>query len=226
MTDPDIRRSLAEAALARAAAKPWAGVTLHELAGLAHRPVADFYPLSPADAFDCLDEYFDRAAAADMSAPDASASPRDRLFDAVMRRFEAMEPHRAAILAIDKAQERDPLAPAASFVRTLRSARWLLALAASEGEGAASSAARAQSLALVLGETRRAWTSDTGGEFAKTMAALDRGLRRSEAFFEGFGKMAASFKQAAERAGSSAPTRKPTAASEPREDPPGPMATE
>ncbi len=40
---------------------------------------------------------------------DPSQSVRDRLFDLIMRRFEAMEPHRAAVIALEQGQDRDPI---------------------------------------------------------------------------------------------------------------------
>jgi hypothetical protein len=218
MTDASTRRLLAEAALKRAAAKEWRRVSLHELAALARRPLGDFYPLTAADSFDCVDEYFDRAAADGLSAPDRTGEPRDRVFDAAMARFEAMESQRRAVLSLDKAIEREPLAQAAALARTARTARWLLALAGEDGEGVGA-AARAQSLALVLRQARAAWAREETGDFAKTMAALDSGLRRADSFFESVGKMAASFRPPRPGAG------KP-AAEEPPASPPAAMPQE
>jgi hypothetical protein len=190
MSDAAARRALAEAALKIAAGAPWTGVTLHNLAAAAGRAPVDFYPLTAADAFDCVDEYFDRAAGAQAPAPDPASLLRDRVFDIAMRRFEAMEPHRAALGALDKGIEGEPLAQAAAFARQTRTARWLLALAGADGEGVGA-AARTQALALVLRRTRAAWTRDDAGDFAKTMAALDKGLRRADEFFEQVGRMTA-----------------------------------
>jgi hypothetical protein len=178
------RALFAESCLALAADRGWQGVTLFDIAAQAGRAAVDFYPLTPADAFEAIDDYFDRKAAEGAEAPQASALARDRVFDAAMRRFEAMEEERAGVLALDKAMERDPLARAASFARAGKSARWLLALA---GENA--DPARVQALALVLIQTRAAWHADEAGDFAKTMAALDKGLRRAESFFESVGRV-------------------------------------
>ncbi|MEJ0022315.1 MAG: TetR family transcriptional regulator [Alphaproteobacteria bacterium] len=178
------RARFAEACLALAAQKEWQGVTLFDIAAQAGGAAADFYPLTPADAFEAIDDYFDRKAAEGAAAPEASALARDRVFDAAMRRFEAMEEERAGVLALDKAMERDPIARAASFARAGKSARWLLALAAENADPA-----RVQALALVLIQTRAAWRGDDAGDFAKTMAALDKGLRRAESFFDSVGRV-------------------------------------
>jgi hypothetical protein len=180
----EARTLFAETCLALAADSGWQGVTLFDIAAQAGRAAVDFYPLTPADAFEAIDDYFDRKAAEGAEAPQASALARDRVFDAAMRRFEAMEEERAGVLALDKAMERDPLARAASFARAGKSARWLLALAAENAD-----AARVQALALVLIQTRAAWHADEAGDFAKTMAALDKGLRRAESFFDSVGRV-------------------------------------
>jgi hypothetical protein len=129
-----------------------------------------------------------------------------------------MEPHRKALGALDKAIERDPLALAAALARTARTARWLLVLAGEDGDGFAA-AARAQGLALALRQARAAWGRDEAGDFAKTMAALDAGLRRTDSFFESIEKMAASFRPP--RAGAAKP-----AGAEPPAGRPGSMAPE
>jgi hypothetical protein len=221
MSDPRIRSLFANAALKIAADKSWSNVTLHDLAVGVGKPVFEFYPLTPADAFDCVDEYFDLAAAANLPAPDRATLARDRVFDVCMRRFEAMEDYRKGLLALDKAIERDALALTSAFARHTRTARWLLALAGADEEGV-SAAARAQALAFVLRDARRAWAKDDAGDFAKTMAALDKGLRRSDSFFEGVSKMAGGFKPGPAKPGASAQGAQ--AKQEPPADRPAPSA--
>jgi hypothetical protein len=184
LADPALREALARAALMFAAAAHWREATLAALAKAADRPVADFYPASLADAVDCAEEAFDRAMAE--GEIDPAASVRDRLFDLLMRRFEAMEPHRAAVLAMEKGADRDPVAMGAAHQRHVRAARWALTLAGLEADGM-SGAARAQGLAMIIGQTRAAWRQDDAGDFSKTMAALDKNLRRAE---ETFGRFA------------------------------------
>jgi len=184
LTDPALRESLARAALSLAVDRPWRDVTIHALAKAADRPVADFYPASLADAVDCAEEAYDRAMAeGDI---DVDQTVRDRLFDILMRRFEAMEPHRAAIASMEKGVDRDPVALGAAHQRHVRAARWALTLAGLEADGMSGNA-RAQGLAMIIGQTRAAWRTDDAGDFAKTMSALDKNLRRAE---ETFGRFA------------------------------------
>lgn len=195
--DPALRRDLARAALALAAAGPWREATLTKLAAAAGRPAADFYGASLWEAVDCSEEAFDRAIAEKVDALNPGQSVRDRLFDLIMRRFEAMEPHRAAVLAMEQGVDRDPTLMASAHQRHVRCARWVLALAGLEADGMTGQA-RAQGLGVIIGQARAAWRGDDAGDFAKTMASLDKNLRRAE---EMFGRWAGFEGKKAEEAG-------------------------
>ena len=184
--DAAIRRDLARAALSLAAAGSWREVTLVRLAHAANRPVSELYGASLGEAVDCVEEAFDRAIGEDLDKLDPGQSVRDRLFELIMRRFEAMEPHRTAVLAMEQGGDRDPVMMAAAHQRHVRCARWVLALAGLEADGMTGQA-RAQGLGVIIGQARAAWRGDEAGDFAKTMASLDKNLRRAE---ETFGRWA------------------------------------
>lgn len=180
--DPAVRRDLARAALSLAAAAPWRELTLAKLAEAAGRPVSDLYGASLWEAVDCAEEAFDRAIADHVDQLDPKQSVRDRLFELIMRRFEAMEPHRAAVLSMEAGVDRDPTLLASAHQRHVRCARWVLALAGLEADGMTGTA-RAQGLAVIIGQARAAWRGDDAGDYAKTMASLDKNLRRAEEMF-------------------------------------------
>ena len=180
--DASARRDLARAALATAGSTTWRSLTLLDLARAAGRPAADFYGASLGEAVDCVEEAFDRAIADNVDTLDATQSVRDRLFDLIMKRFEAMEPHRAAVIAMEAGADRDPILLAAQHQRHVRCARWVLALAGLEADGMTGNA-RAQGLGVIIGQARAAWRGDDAGDFTKTMASLDKNLRRAEEMF-------------------------------------------
>lgn len=182
LLDPSVRRDLARAALHLASTAAWRGVTLAALADAASRPLSDFYGATLGEAIDCVEEAFDRAIADKIDALDPAQSVRDRLFELIMRRFEAMEPHRAAVVAMEQGMDRDPTLLAVAHQRHVRAARWVLALAGLEADGMTGQA-RAQGLGVIIGQARGAWRSDDAGDFAKTMASLDKNLRRAEEMF-------------------------------------------
>ncbi|MCA8887011.1 MAG: hypothetical protein KDA35_10305 [Hyphomonadaceae bacterium] len=182
LLDPALRRDLARAALSLATSTPWREVTLTKLADAANRSVSEYYGASVGEALDCVEEAFDRAIGDNLDKLDPSQSVRDRLFELIMRRFEAMEPHRAAVTAMEQGADRDPTLLAAAHQRHVRCARWVLALAGLEADGMTGQA-RAQGLGVIIGQARAAWRGDGAGDFAKTMASLDRNLRRAEEMF-------------------------------------------
>jgi hypothetical protein len=181
MLDAALRRDLARAALATAGAS-WRTLTLTDLAKAAGRPVSDFYGASMGEAVDCVEEAFDRGISDSLEPLDADQSVRDRLFDLIMKRFEAMEPHRIAVIAMEAGADRDPMLLAAQHQRHVRCARWVLALAGLEADGM-TGRARAQGLGVIIGQARAAWRGDDAGDFTKTMASLDKNLRRAEEMF-------------------------------------------
>lgn len=114
-------------------------------------------------------------------APRAEAdTPRDRLFDAIMTRFDIMAPYRAALKRVESSAYLAPelIRPSLSMHATL------LAAAGIPAEGP-QGGARLAGLAAVYARTFRTWLDDDDPGLAKTMAALDRRLRRGERWLRG-----------------------------------------
>ncbi len=107
------------------------------------------------------------------------SSARDRLFDVLMRRFDALQPHRQAVTAIIWSIVFDPLAPLCHGPRLMCSMARMLEAAGLSSKGLAG-ALRAKGLAVVYMMTFRAWLTDDSADLTKTMAVLDRGLRQAE----------------------------------------------
>ncbi len=181
-TDADVLERAATAALELAGEVGWAQLTLAQIAQRAGLPMEALYgrAASKTDLVDLLARRFDRAAAANYSAePDETV--RERVFDAAMARFDAMEPHRNGLVAIMERADRDPAFAAQAWRSTVDTARWLLELAAVDTSGAAGFA-RVRVFAAVLVRTTRAWMRDDSGDQARTMARLDRQLRDISGF--------------------------------------------
>jgi len=105
--------------------------------------------------------------------------PRDRLFDIVMLRLEAMEPYKLALKNIIPQLKRHPGLALELSGSIICSARWMLVAAGLETHGSAAFV-RTRGLALVIGKTLDVWLRDDDAGLAKTMAELDRQLRRGE----------------------------------------------
>jgi AcrR family transcriptional regulator len=107
----------------------------------------------------------------------AQEPPRERLFDVLMRRLEALAPHKAAVRSLARSARCNPGFALALNCIAARSQRWMLTAAGIDASGIRG-AIRAQGLAGLYAEVLRAWLDDEDPGLARTMAALDRQLAR------------------------------------------------
>ena len=168
------------AALDLAATKPWSELTLGEIAAKAGLTLNDFHGVATRDTLaDAVDAYFDRAMSAEETARDDL--PRERLFDVIMLRFEAMEDYRDGLKSLLSYRETQPSILVRLPVARAASARWALASAGLDDDSGAPLGLKVLAIAFVIARTERAWRKETSGDFALTMAALDKSLRAAEA---------------------------------------------
>jgi AcrR family transcriptional regulator len=109
----------------------------------------------------------------------AEETPRERLFDVLMRRLEALAPHKVAIRSITRAARCNPPLAFALNCLTVRSQQWMLTAAGISSSGLRGGI-RAQGLACIYADVLRTWLDDDDPGLARTMAALDRGLARGQ----------------------------------------------
>jgi AcrR family transcriptional regulator len=107
----------------------------------------------------------------------AGEPPRERLFDVLMRRLEALAPHKAAIRSLMRSARRNPPLALALNAMAVRSQQWMLTAADMDAAGPRGML-RAQGLALLYASVLRTWVDDEDPGQARTMAALDRELAR------------------------------------------------
>jgi AcrR family transcriptional regulator len=104
---------------------------------------------------------------------------RERLFDVLMRRFEAHAPHREAVRSLLRSAARNPPLAVALNGLAVQSQQWMLAAAAISSSGP-KGMMQAQGLALLYASVLRTWLDDTDPGLARTMAALDSALARGQ----------------------------------------------
>jgi AcrR family transcriptional regulator len=119
----------------------------------------------------------DRRVLAGGDADVAGEPPRERLFDVLMRRLEALAPHKAAVRSLMRSARRNPGLALALNMMTVRSMQWMLTAADMDAAGPRGML-RAQGLALLYASVLRTWVDDEDPGQARTMAALDRELAR------------------------------------------------
>jgi AcrR family transcriptional regulator len=121
----------------------------------------------------------DRIVLAGGDADMAEENPRDRLFDVLMRRLEALAPYKASTRSLMRSARRNAGLALALNALATRSQRWMLE-AAGIGAHGPKGALRAQGAALMFARVLAVWVNDEEEGLDRTMAALDRGLASAE----------------------------------------------
>jgi AcrR family transcriptional regulator len=181
---PSDSDKIIDAALACIARQGWRRLSLADIAAEAGLPILRVYRLfSSKPAILC--GFFRRIDETVLAAPpegEPDERPRDRVFDLLMRRFDALQPHRAALDVLARELPTDPLAALAAGAGLLRSMRWMLEAAGISAEGLGGAVAVKLTAAAYLA-TLRGWRRDESPDLAPTMAALDRRLRGIERWY-------------------------------------------
>jgi hypothetical protein len=180
MTERALADRAVDAALDLAARQPWSDVALADVAGAAGVDLAAF-DAAGIDAEDLLariEARFDVAMLQGISGVDRTERARDRLFEALMRRFDAMEPARAALQSIRTAQTTDPALALLAMRARIRTANRALRAAGLDPSGLAGRL-RSAGLARVIARTEASWRAD-GPDLSRTMATLDQALSDAE----------------------------------------------
>jgi AcrR family transcriptional regulator len=175
------RDRILDAALAVAEREGWRKASLGAVAQNAGVPLHELYGefRSRAAILRGLIARTDAAVLAETPAPDPDESSRDRLFEVLMRRFDALKPHRAALKVIARELGSDPPAALCGAPAFLRSMGWMLEAAGISTAGLRGRF-RVRALALLYLCVLREFLRDESEDLAKTMAALDRRLRQAE----------------------------------------------
>ena len=121
----------------------------------------------------------DRTVLAGGDADMAEEPPRERLFDVLMRRLEALAPYKDAVRSIMRSARRNAGLALALNAMAVRSQSWMLE-AAGIGASGPRGALRAQGAALMFARVLTVWIDDDEEGLDRTMAALDRGLSSAE----------------------------------------------
>lgn len=116
----------------------------------------------------------DRAVLAGGDDDMADEPTRERLFDVLMRRLEAMAPHKAALRSLIRSASCNPGLAIALNAIAVRSQQWMLTAAGISLSGP-KGMVRAQGLALLYARVLRIFVDDADDN-ARAMAALDRAL--------------------------------------------------
>lgn len=178
----DKREAALDAFLRLIGERGFAAVTLRDVAQAAGLGLAELYGLFPdkvalASAF--MARIDTEVLAGVRLSNDPEETARDRLFDTMMRRYDALRPHRAALRAIGGACRRDPLLMLGLGPALRRSMAAMLEAAGVPSDGFPG-ALRQNGLLALHYAVSRVFDQDETGDLSKTMAALDSRLKSAE----------------------------------------------
>ena len=179
-----------DAFLGLIAEKGFAAVALRDVAEAAGVGMADLYRVYP-DKVSLVAAFMARLDAEVLAGTptrnDPEETARDRLFDVMMRRYDALHPHRAALGAIRRAGMRDPMLALAMGPALRRSMAAMLEAASVPSDGL-SGALRQNGLLAIHYAVSRVFDRDETADLSKTMAALDSRLKMAERWAQFFDK--------------------------------------
>lgn len=174
--DQNIDEAIIAAAFRLAAERGWARVSVAAAASEAGVALSDARRrFAGKHALLCrFGEALDARALAE---PPGEGPARDRLFDLIMSRFDAMKPHRAGVHALLRHLPTDPITALSLVCATKRSMRWMLGAAGLTAEGLRGEM-RVKGLFAVWLWGLRAFERDESDDLSATMAAVDQALTR------------------------------------------------
>jgi len=177
---PNAHRIL-DAALELAAENRWRDVTMERIAGEAGASLARVHEYFPSKAafLSRLMRQTDDQVLSGHDVADADEPARERLLDVLMRRLDALAPHRRAIGSMLRDGGADPLGAVCSLPAFAKSMAWSLEAAGISSSGLLG-IAKVKGLAAIHLSALRIWMKDETQDFSETMAYLDRNLRRAE----------------------------------------------
>jgi AcrR family transcriptional regulator len=172
------------------AEKGFADVALRDVAEAAGSSLAELYRVYP-DKVALVAAFMAKIDAEVLAGTPTRRDPeetaRDRLFDAMMRRYDALRPYREALGEIRRAGLRDPMLALAIGPALRRSMAAMLEAASVPSEGLGG-ALRQNGLLAIHYAVSQVYDKDDTTDLSKTMAALDSRLKTAERWAQLFEK--------------------------------------
>lgn len=177
-SDTTIAKGL-KAAFKLAELTPWDELTLSSIAEEADLSLKDFHGVASKDDLSAaIEPHFD-AAMSEGSVSDTE-TPRTRLFDVIMMRFEAMEEVRDAATSYLRWRDSSISGLALRVRARLETAKWATTCAGLDNTGSLPQSVQLAAIAWAVSQAERAWRQETSAELSQTMAALDAELLKLE----------------------------------------------
>ena len=184
--DSSKRNKAIQAALQITAERGWENVTFTAIVERAGLSLADLRRefACKSDILKAFQAEVDAEVLAKTKLAMPEQTPRDRLFDLIMTRFEVMAPYKPALGRIHADLCCHPGEAALLVCSTLASQYWMLVGAGAKLDGAGAGL-RVTGLAAIYRKVFRVSLDDASPGLDRTMAVLDRKLRKGEDWLAG-----------------------------------------
>ena len=177
----DTSDTVIDATFGLVAERGWRGLTMRDIASASGITLSALHAGFPTKHHirKAFLRRIDAAVLAGCDPADAEDPPRDRIFDVVMRRFDALTPYKAAIARMRRDTIRHPAGLICTVPDLMTSMAWMLEAAGLDSDGL-KGAVRTKALFGVYMSVFETWLKDDSADMATTMAALDKQLGRVE----------------------------------------------
>ncbi len=176
---PAPKDALIEALMELAGERVWEDITISDIAARANLSLADFRDAFPSKGavLAGFSRKIDRLVLDGTTDDLLGEPPKERLFDVLMRRLDALAPYKLGLESVTEWLNRAPLAAVAVNRLELNSMRFMLEAAGIDSEGPVG-AVKLQGLVIVWSRIIKVWLRDDEPGLSKTMTALDKELTR------------------------------------------------
>jgi AcrR family transcriptional regulator len=187
----DSRGKIVDALMELASEHRFEDISIRDICKAAGVSLADFREAFPSKGavLAGFSRRIDRVVLSQDSEELADESPRERLFDVLMRRLEAMAPYREGLREASAWLRRDPSSAFAINQVVMNSMRFMLEAAGIEVDSGAAGAIKLQGLGFAWARIVSVWLEDDDPGLSKTMAELDRELTRGERAVAGIDRL-------------------------------------
>lgn len=170
-----------DAALELASGMRWRDISMEMIADKSGATLARVYEQysSKSALLNAFIRRTDQVVLAGHDFDDSSEPVRERLLDVLMRRLDALAPHKDAVASITRDLGADPAALLCSGPAFMKSMAWSLE-AAGVGASGLLGMMRQKGLAAIYLSAVRVWLRDDTQDQSVTMAHIDKNLKRAE----------------------------------------------
>ncbi|PCK00389.1 MAG: TetR family transcriptional regulator [Zetaproteobacteria bacterium] len=178
----DIKQKIIESTLQLSVEQGWEYTTLRDIAEHAGISATDLYDAvdDKSDILVLLGRKIDKTVMKNIEiSDDGLTNTRDRLFDIMMDRYDALNEYREGVVSILDSFQCDPKQVVISMPHLCKSMSWMLEVSGIETSGV-KGALKVAGLTGIYIKVLKTWSVDDSADLSKTMSALDKALDRAE----------------------------------------------